>query len=169
MSRLFRLRSLISLVALTAVWCGLWADLAPGTVVAGLAVAVAVTAMGVGTRGAGGVRLWPLLRLLGVVAADLARSTLNVAVEIITPVDSTDESIIAVDVPLSSRDHLLLLVIAITLTPGTAVVDADPDRNILYLHLLHDRLRDDTVAHVRQLARLAHDALPVPRQESAVL
>ncbi len=167
MRRLVRLRSLVSIVGLTAAWCGLWGDLSVGSVLAGLVVAVAVSSIGVGTPGAGGVRLWPLLKLIAVVTADLTRSTFNVAFEIITPVDSTDESIIGVEVSLASRDHLLLLVIAITLTPGTAVVDTDPDSATLYLHLLHDRRRAATIEHVHQLARLAAEALPVPHPEQA--
>lgn len=169
MTKLFRPRRLATIGALTLVWCGLWGELSVGNVLAGLAIAVAVTAIGVGTPGTGGVRPWPLLRLIGLVLADLARSTIAVATEIVTPIDSTDESIIAVEVPISSRDHLLMLVVAVTLTPGTAVVDADPQSGTLYLHLLHDKRRDDTIAHVHQLARLACDALPITPTERTIV
>jgi len=155
-------RRLATITILTAVWCGLWGSVSTANVLGGLAVAIGVTAIGIGTPGKGGIRLRPLLALTGLVLADLVRSTANVAREIITPTDSTDESIIAVDIPLPSRDHLLILVVAVTLTPGTAVVDADPDTGTLYLHLLHDHRREATIEHVHQLARLACDALPVP-------
>jgi len=146
--------------ALTVAWCGLWGEISTANLLAGLGIAVAVTTMGIGTPGTGGVQLWPLLRFIGIVAVDLARSTIHVATEIVTPTDYTDESILAVDLPHPSREHLLMLVVAVTLTPGTAVVDADPDTGTLYLHLLHHGRRDATVEHVHQLARLACAALP---------
>lgn len=165
MTKLFQPRRLATIVALTLVWCGLWGEISAGNVLAGVAIAIGVTAIGVGTPGTGGVRPVPLLHLIALVFADLARSSINVAAEIITPTDTTDESIIAVEVPLPSRDHLLMLVVAVTLTPGTAVVDVDPDNGTLYLHLLHDIRREATIEHVQQLARLACDALPTPHTE----
>lgn len=167
MSNIFKLRRLATIVALTLVWCGLWGSISSANVLTGAAIAVAINASGVGTPGTGGIRPWPLLRLVGVVAVDLVKSTVNVAAEIITPIDSTDESIVAVEVSVPTKDHLLLLVIAVTLTPGTAVVDADPETGTMYLHLLHDKRRDETVAHVHQLAELACQALPTTRKAIA--
>ena len=152
------------LAALTLVWCGLWGEVSVANVAAGLVVAVGVTILGVGTAGRGGIRPMPLLQLLWVVAVDLVRSTLSVAAEIVTPTDHTNEAIIAVELAPESRQHLLLLIIAITVTPGTAVVDADPDTGTLYLHLLQDSRRAETIEHVEKLARLACDALPVNRR-----
>ena len=167
MSALLRPRRLVILAGLTLVWCGLWGEVTFANAIAGLAVAVAVTALGVGTPGEGGIRLLPLVRLTWLVVLDLAKSAVTVAVEIVTPTDYTEESIVAVDVAPASRDHLLLLIVAITLTPGTAVVDADPDTATLYLHLLHDDRRAETIAHVERLAQLACDALPTTRIGSA--
>lgn len=160
MSAVLRPRRLFVVIALTLVWCGLWGEVTFANVVSGLAIAALVVMLGVGTSGEGGVRLRPLLHLLWVVALDLIKSTVSVASEIITPTDRTNESVIAVDVTTESRDHLLLLIVAITLTPGTAVVDADPDTATLYLHLLHDERRAGTIEHVEQLTRLSCAALP---------
>ena len=160
---LTRPRRLLTVATLTAVWCALWGEVSVANVAAGLVVAAAVVASGIGTAGEGRVRLVPLLRLLWLVAVDLVRSTVDVAAEILTITDHTDESIVAVEIPPAGRDHLLLLVVAITLTPGTAVVDADPDAGIVYLHLLHDRRRAETVAHVQRLTEAACRALPMGR------
>ena len=137
MPKLLQPRRLATVAALTLVWCSLWGDLAAGTVIAGLAVATVVTSIGVGPSFSGKVRLGPLSRLVAVVVADLVRSTAAVASEVLTPTDYTDEAIIAVPVSDSSRHHMFFLVSAITLTPGTTVVDADRDEGVLYLHLLH--------------------------------
>lgn len=154
-------RRVVAVVALVLAWCALWGEVSVANVLSGTVLAVAVTLSGLGTEGRGGVRLRPLARLIGLVAVDLVKSTVTVAQEILTPTDYTDEAIIAVRVPGESRSHLLVLIVAVTVTPGTAVVDADPDDGILYLHLLHADRREATTAHVIELAELACQALPV--------
>lgn len=155
------LRRILVIVALTACWCGLWRTISVANIVSGLVLSTVIVASGVGTEGRGGVRLVPLMKLVWIVFVDLVTSTVDVAVEILTPTDRTEEAIIAVKVPEDCRNHLLLLSVAITLTPGTAVVDADPVTGTLYLHLLHIDRREATVAHVQELARLSCEALPV--------
>lgn len=155
-------RNACTVAALTIAWCGLWGSFSVANLLSGLLVSALIVASGIGTPGVGGVRFIPLLRLLWLVLVDLVTSTLDVAVEILTPTDRTQEAVIAVDLPPESRSHLLLMVVAITLTPGTAVVDADPSTGTLYLHLLHVDRMDATIAHVHELARLACEALPTP-------
>lgn len=160
MNALLRPRQLIVLSALTLIWCGLWGEVTVANVAAGLIVALGVMALGVGTPGFGGIRVVPLARLLWLVTVDLVKSTIEVATEVVTPTDHTKEAIIAVDLGPESRDHFLLLVVAITVTPGTAVVDADRDAGILYLHLLHNDRHDATIENVKKLSRLACAAFP---------
>lgn len=154
-------RRLLTLLLLVAAWCALWGAVSVANVLAGLVVAVTVTVLAGVDPSHGRIRLIPLLRFLWLVAVDLVVSTANVAWEILTPTDYTDEAIIAVDTRAETRSHLLMLVVAITVTPGTAVVDTDADTGRLYLHLLHADKADDITAHVRRLADLACRALPV--------
>lgn len=153
-------RHLVTAASLVFAWCALWGEVSVANLISGLLIAGLVTASGIGTAGRGGIRLRPLTRFLGLVAVDLVISTITVAREILTQSDRTDEAIIAVRVPTETRGHLLLLIVAITVTPGTAVVDADPDTGTLYLHLLHLDRQDQLEEHVQQLARLACAALP---------
>ena len=153
-------RRLLAVTALTLVWCGLWGGISVANVAGGAAIAVTVTGLGLGLAGNGGVRPKPLLALTGLVLVDVVRSTISVAREVITKRILADEAIIAVQGPPGSRDHLLLLIVLITLTPGTAVVDADPDTGTLYLHLLYHRDAEATIDHVGKLADLACQALP---------
>ena len=154
------LRHVVTAASLALTWCALWGEISAANLASGALVAAAVTASGVGTVGRGGVRLSPLARFGALVAVDLVVSTVNVAREVLTTSDRTEEAIIAVRVPTDTRSHLLLLVVAITVTPGTAIVDADPDTGTLYLHLLHHDRRHRVEAHVLELARLACAALP---------
>ena len=155
------IRRVVMIVVFTAAWCGLWRDLSVANVASGLLLSTLILALGLGTSGTGGVRFGALLRLSWLVIVDLIQSTKSVAYEVLTPTDYTEESVIAVKVPEASRNHLLLLTVAITLTPGTAVVDADPETCTLYLHVLHHDRTVETVAHVEELARLATEALPM--------
>lgn len=154
------IRRLSAVVVVVATWCALWGRVSVANVASGLLVALALTLVGIGPGGAGRIRFVPLVRFAALVAVDLVRSTVDVAREVLTPTDRTNEAVIAVTTPVEARRHLALLVVAVTLTPGTAVVDADPDTGTLYLHLLHAERRDETEAHTRALAELACAALP---------
>lgn len=155
-----------TLASLTATWCALWQQVSIANVAAGVVIGMAIMSLNVGTACRGRIRIRPLLKLIGLVLVDLVESTVGVAREILTPTDHTDEAIVAFEIPSAARHHFLLLVIAITLTPGTAVVDADPDTGTLYLHLLHADRRYDVDGHVRTIAALACEALPIREDAS---
>jgi len=161
-------RRLLTLVLLVAAWCALWGSVSVANVLSGALVAVTVTLIAGIQPGHGRIRLVPAAQFVWLVAIDLVVSTVNVAWEILTPTDHSDEAIIAVDTGIETRAHLLGLVVAITVTPGTAVVDSDIDTGRLYLHLLHADKADDITAHVQRLADLAGRALPVDTDREEV-
>jgi multicomponent Na+:H+ antiporter subunit E len=154
-------RRLLTMALLVAAWCALWGSVTVANVISGTLVAVAATTFAGTEPDASGLRVVPLLHFLWLVLVDLIVSTVYVAWEILTPTDHTDEAIIAVDTEIGSRSHFLMLVVAITVTPGTAVIDTDRDTGRLYLHLLHAEKAEEIEQHVRQLATLACRALPV--------
>jgi multicomponent Na+:H+ antiporter subunit E len=155
------LRRLLTIALLVGAWCALWGGVSFANVLSGALVAVAATVFSGVDRDAGGLRIVPLVHFVWLVAVDLVVSTVQVGWEILTPTDYTDEAIIAVDTSAESRSHLLMLVVAITVTPGTAVIDSDADSGRLYLHLLHAEKADEIQRHVHRLAELACRALPV--------
>lgn len=157
---IFTGRRVLTVVGLTAAWCALWGSFSWANLASGLIVGT--LALTVGTRGVGrgGIGVGATARLVGVVAVDLVVSTYSVMREVSTPADDTSEAIIALPIPPAARHHLLLLFVAITVTPGTAVVAAEADRSALYLHVLHRDRRDAVERHVRRLADLACAALP---------
>lgn len=158
---LLTVRRLLTMALLVGAWCALWGSVSVANILSGTLVVVAATVFSGVDRSAGRVRIVPLLHFLALVVADLVASTVHVAWEILTPTDHTDEVIIAVDTDTQSRSHLLMLVVAITVTPGTAVIDSDGDTGRLYLHVLHAEMADDIERHVRHLAELACQGLPV--------
>lgn len=159
MNRLTTVRGWMTVLLLTLAWCGLWRELSVANALAGAAIGLAVVLSGIGSHRSGSIRLVSLGKLARLVLVDLARSTWSVVYEVLTPTDHTKELVVAVELPDEARHHRLLLTIAITLTPGTAVIDVRG--STLYLHLLHERRRAATVAHARRLARLACEALPM--------
>ena len=165
---LLRPRRLATMALLVVAWCALWGSVSAANVVSGAVVAVAATVFAGVDRDAGGLRPLPLLHFAWLVAVDLVESTVKVAWEILTPTDYTDEAIIAVDTRIEARAHFLLLVVAITVTPGTAVVDSDGDTGRLYLHVLHAEKASEIERHVQRLADLACRALPAGRTATTV-
>jgi multicomponent Na+:H+ antiporter subunit E len=154
-------RRILTMALLVAAWCALWGSVSVANILSGTLVVVAATLFSGVDRNAGGLHIVALLYFVWLVVVDLVVSTVQVAWEILTPTDYTDEAIIAVDTKLESRSHLLMLVVAITVTPGTAVIDSDADTGRLYLHLLHAEKAPEIELHVRHLAELACRALPV--------
>lgn len=158
--RWLRPHRVLMVAALVAAWCALWGDLSWANLISGLVVSVTVVSVGIGTTGTGGFRPVPMALLLWLVARDLVVSTVSVAREVLTPTDHTREAIVAVRLPPESRRHLLFLSSAVTVTPGTAVVEVDRDAVILYVHILHSGRWQAVVDHVRELAAVAARALP---------
>ena len=154
-------RRLLTVALLVGAWCALWGTVSVANILSGTIVAVAATVFSGVDRNAGGLRIVALLHFLWLVAVDLVVSTVQVAWEILTPTDYTDEAIIAVDTAIEARSHFLMLVVAITVTPGTAVIDSDVDTGRLFLHVLHAEKAPEIERHVQHLAELACRALPV--------
>ena len=164
----FSLRRAAMAASLVGAWCVLWERLSVANVVSGILVSIIVTSPGLGGSLAGGVKPLPLARLLWLIFVDLVRSTVVVSRDILTPGNHTSESIVAVTVTPAARRHLLLFTAAITLTPGTVVVDADIEAGTLYVHLLHDTDVEANTAHIHRLAELASEAFPLSDNGEAV-
>lgn len=145
----------------TIAWVALWGDVSWANVLVGAVLSVA-TLVGQKRNRSTALRVEPVAfgRLLLAVLVDLGRSTVSVAKEVITPTDYTEEAVIGIPLDPSAMSHALLLTAAITLTPGTAVIEVDQRHSTLYLHVLHAGDREEITAHVHQLADLAVAAFP---------
>lgn len=125
--------------ALLAVWLLLQNSIAPGQILLGGILAVAITKLV--------VRVWPepvrlrrpelLLRYLGRLLWDMVIANLEVARLILTRPASTLQPRF-IGLPLDLQDEFAIAVLAatITLTPGTIAVDVTPDQRQLLIHSL---------------------------------
>lgn len=167
MTRPLSIAKVCSIALLTAGWCILWGEVTLANVASGAVLNSVLVVIATGQSPARTVRPLALAQFIGLVAIDLVRSTVTVATEVLTPTDHTDEAIVLVDPRPDPVDHPLLMVVAVTITPGTAVVDIDQATGEMYLHLLHAHKADDVTPHVQRLNRLANAALPRRRTADA--
>ncbi|MEI5584115.1 MULTISPECIES: Na+/H+ antiporter subunit E [unclassified Agromyces] len=144
-------RQLPLLLGLVALWIFLWDHVDVLTVTTGILLAIAVT------RAlylppvllSGRFNAWRGL-LLGLrMMFDVVVASIQVAVKAIWPTWRPMNAII--DVQLLTRSDLVttLTAEAISVVPGTVVVDIDRERGLLYLHALGTRTEDD-IAQVRE-------------------
>lgn len=94
-------------------------------------------------------RIWPFIRLVGIVGADIIRSNGAVAWLILTRGRHGARKSGFVEIPLRLRHPfpLGLLAMIVTATPGTAWLDYDSDSGVLLLHVF-DLLDDDDWRHL---------------------
>jgi multicomponent Na+:H+ antiporter subunit E len=82
-------------------------------------------------------RLVAAMRLLTLLAIDTVRSSLLLVWDVLSPKDYSDVRILRYATEARSDLELLLLSIAVTLTPGTLVMDLSDDRRELVIHAMY--------------------------------
>lgn len=148
-------------VASIVVWVILWRDLAVGTVLGGLAIALVVESVRQVTRPS------PRLRIAGLVAfyvrylGMIVVSNVRVAWEVITPRnDRIREAVVAVPLATKSESVALLVANAVSFTPGSLTIEMTSDPFVLYVHVLHFSTTDEVRHAVAALEDLAMRAIP---------
>jgi multicomponent Na+:H+ antiporter subunit E len=136
------------LVGLVILWMLLWGSLSMLNLVTGILVALLVTRVfflpPVELSGRLNV-IW-LVVFLGRFLGDLVFASFQVAYQALRPHTITRSSLIAVQLVTRSDFLLTLTSIALSLVPGSLVVEVDRERSILYLHALNTRTMDDVAA-----------------------
>ena len=153
-----------SLVWLTVLWVALWGEVSPGTIVAGLALALVLElAFPTGAQIRNRVRIVAGLRFGLLMLWSIVVSSLRVMVAVLRP---TPERVAVnmVDIRLASTSPSVLSVTinTISLTPGTLTVDHDRDTNVITVHVLGEvdeaEFRAQMLDHERRVS-----AFLVPR------
>lgn len=135
---------LVSMAWVTLIWVGLWENFAVITVLSGLALGAALAAAFPTSqqgRGLDAFRPLAVLRFLAYFAWQVLHANAVVAWEVVTPGhERVNEGIVAVPLTGASDTVITILATAISLTPGTLVIDVKRAPTVLYVHVLH--LRD---------------------------
>jgi multicomponent Na+:H+ antiporter subunit E len=125
-------------VGLVVLWMLLWGSVTWLSLVTGVVVAVVVTRLFYlpPVELPGRVNpLW-LLLFFGRFLLDLVSASFQVAFRALRPRPVTRNAVIAVDLVTRSDFITTAVAIAVSLIPGSLVVEVDRQRSILYLHVL---------------------------------
>lgn len=159
-------RRTILVTWITAVWVLLWGGVTFANVAGGIAVGVVLVFVFEPDRSEW-MRFRPLaaLRFLGFFGVRLVRASAVVGWEVATPRNRINEAIVAV--PLVSATPILRTIVtgAISLTPGTVVLDfaEHGDTTSLFVHVLHFRSIEEVRLEVERLELLAARAFGTRR------
>ena len=139
------------LLWLVLVWLALWGQFTPVAVISGIVVALLVQRFFYLPPAEHPDRFNPhrFVILVAVFAFDLTRSAFQVAWFSIRPRPISISSIIQVDLRTRSDLVMTLTSLAITMIPGSFVIEVDRAHTILYLHVL-DLKQPDDVEQMRQ-------------------
>lgn len=169
-----RLPALI--IWLTIVWALLWGDFGPGSLLGGFAIALFVVWVGRPTdvHVLQLTSFHPLSAVVFVVyfSAQLVKSNLEVAWEVIRPHPNLNRAIVAVPMHVDSPGIVTVVANAVTLTPGTLTVDVhDTDDDVppvIYVHVLQFEGVESVRLDVLRLERLAVRAFGTKRQRAEI-
>ncbi|MCG5446987.1 Na+/H+ antiporter subunit E [Micromonospora sp. NIE79] len=145
----------VALGWLVVVWILLWGDINWANLVGGLLVGAAVLVFYPLPAVSFGGRLRPraLLVFAGRFAVELVSASLHVARIAVQPGYRPRGAIIAVRLRVSTDLNLALTAEAVSLVPGTLILEVDRDSGTLYLHVLDTHGPGDLdVARARTLA-----------------
>lgn len=137
-------RQLPLLVGLVVLWMLLWGVIDWLSLATGIVVAVVVTRLFYlpPVELSGRFNPWWFLVFLGRFLAELVVASFQVAFQALRPRPIASNAVIAVDLVTRSDFITTTTAIAISLIPGSLVVEVDRHRSILYLHVLAVSDRD---------------------------
>ncbi len=141
-------RQLPLLLGLVLLWAILWGQVTWLSVITGLIVAVIVTRVFYlpPAELSGRINVWYTLVFLVHFLFDVAVASFTVAYQALTPRPVPRSSVIGIQLRTRSDLIMTLDAIAMSLVPGSLVVEADRERAILYLHTFGTRTLDDVEA-----------------------
>lgn len=144
------------LVWLVVLWTLLWGSISWLTVVTGAVIAFMVTRVFYlpPVELSGRFNPWWAIVFLTKFFYDLAAASVQVAWIAIDPRSTPRSSIVAVQLHTRSDLIMTLISVAISLVPGSLVVEADRVRAVLYIHALATENADDVEKARRTVLRV---------------
>ncbi|MET4638759.1 Na+/H+ antiporter subunit E [Mycetocola sp. 2940] len=145
-SRRISVRSQIVLLAgLVVLWCLLWGQFTVLSVLSGMVLAVVISLVFYlpAIDLSGRINLWHTAVFFVRLIVDICRASLEVAWLVIDPRYKPSSAILAI--ALDTRSDLIMTwtAEAISLVPGSIVVDVDRQESVLYVHVINVQTDDD--------------------------
>jgi multicomponent Na+:H+ antiporter subunit E len=150
----------VAAVALTVIWILLWGAVTPVTAAGGLLIAVIVLIVFPLPPVTYAGRIHPLgvLRFAGRFAVDMVMASAQVAALAFRFGSTVRSAVIAVHLKVPTDLGMTLTAEALSLVPGSLIVEADRERGILYVHVLGvsspeevERFRGEVLALERRI------------------
>jgi len=142
----------VPILWLLVVWIALWEQFTLSTALAGVLVAAGLLLV---FRPGGGITRWSLrpfaaLRFVGYFLVQFVEANLHVAAAVLQPSRIRGRQAI-VEIPITVTNPALVAILAsaVSLTPGTSVIEIDTEAPSLVLHVLefHSRAATDRSVH----------------------
>jgi multicomponent Na+:H+ antiporter subunit E len=136
---------IVLLLGLVLLWCLLWGQFTALSVVTGVILAVVISLLFYlpAIDLSGRINIWYTLVFFVRLIVDIARASLDVAWLVIDPRYKPSSAILAI--ALDTRSDLIMTwtAEAISLVPGSIVVDVDRQESVLYVHVINVTSEDD--------------------------
>jgi multicomponent Na+:H+ antiporter subunit E len=136
---------IVLLCGLVVLWCLLWGQLTVLSIVSGMVLAVVISLLFYlpAIDLSGRINLWHTAVFFVRLLVDIARASLDVAWLVIDPRYKPSSAILAI--ALDTRSDLIMTwtAEAISLVPGSIVVDVDRQESVLYVHVINVTTEDD--------------------------
>ena len=141
------------LVGLVVLWMVLWGQLTWVSILTGIIVAIAVTRVLYLPPAdiSGRLNVWYLAVFLAHFAIDVAVASFTVAFQALSPRPIPLSSVIGIQLRTRSDFVMTLDAIAMSLVPGSIVVEVDRERSILYFHTFDTTTTADIEAMRRKV------------------
>jgi multicomponent Na+:H+ antiporter subunit E len=139
------LHQLPLIVVLVILWMLLWGNVSWLNLVTGLALAIFVTRVFYlpPVELTGRLHPWHLAVFLANFSWQLVTASFQVAAQAFAPKPVTRNAVIGVQLFTRSDLIMTLTAIALSLIPGSLVLEADREKSVLYLHVLNTPTMDD--------------------------
>ncbi|MET0885493.1 MAG: Na+/H+ antiporter subunit E [Mycetocola sp.] len=136
---------IVLLCGLVVLWCLLWGQFTVLSVVSGVVLAVVISLLFYlpAIDLSGRINIWYTAVFFVRLLVDIARASLDVAWLVIDPRYKPSSAILAI--ALDTRSDLIMTwtAEAISLVPGSIVVDVDRQESVLYVHVINVADDDD--------------------------
>ena len=135
----------VLLLGLVALWCLVWGQITFLSVLTGVVLAVVISLLFYlpAIDLSGRVNVWYVVVFFVRLIVDIARASIDVAWLVIDPKYKPSSAVLAI--PLDTRSDLIMTFTAeaISLVPGSIVVDVDRRESVLYVHVINVRTDKD--------------------------
>jgi multicomponent Na+:H+ antiporter subunit E len=149
------------LIALVVLWMLLWGSLTPLTIVTGIVIAIAVTRVFYlpPVELAGRFNLWWFIVFVGRVFGELVVASFQVALQAFARGPVPHSAIVRVDLRTRSDFIITGVSLAVSLVPGSLIIEVDRANARLYVHALDVDTPGDVEKARAHVLSLEHDLL----------